>query len=101
VARANDEELLSAANVDLVVTSWMKVGVAGLSEPPLQRRTVNSSSSTRLPSTTGQHLADGADGTLTIDVDIDGTKITTEVVNHRGTIGRTDGGETLDGRGAA
>jgi hypothetical protein len=37
VTRANDEELLSAADAHLVVTSLDEVDVAGLSEHQLQR----------------------------------------------------------------
>ncbi|MDQ3154807.1 MAG: HAD family phosphatase, partial [Actinomycetota bacterium] len=39
LARADDEELLAAANADLVVTSLDEVDVAGLSEHQLRRRT--------------------------------------------------------------
>jgi beta-phosphoglucomutase-like phosphatase (HAD superfamily) len=39
VARADDEELLAAANADLVVTSLDEVDVAGLGAHQLRRRT--------------------------------------------------------------
>jgi beta-phosphoglucomutase-like phosphatase (HAD superfamily) len=40
VARAGDEDLLAAANADLVVTSLDDVDVAGLREHQLRRRTI-------------------------------------------------------------